>query len=491
MVKKTISDPIHHTIELTGEEVKILDTPAFQRLRGVKQLGLTHYVFPGADYSRFSHSLGVLHVTSRILEALKTYAGVELEEREIRSFRLAGMLHDIGHYPFSHATEHVAAEFYRRNLTEETDWRPSSEAEFADSAGSTEESTGELSLDELPTFVKHEDLGSTIVTSDPDIQKILTTSPLNLDGEEIANIFTKNNPGGKLRNLVKSDLDADRIDYLLRTAHFAGLPYGHVDLAYLLTQVLIDDNELVCLSEKVIRAADHLLLSRYLDYQQVPFNKTVVGFEWLLADLITYLLEQGLLNFEEAYVKNQVLSGEWHAIDDNHVMSIIRSVSNDTSHDKLVSMKAAAILNRRPPRILGTFEEFSSNATGDGARNHKTRLRNLAYLKQKIEEQYSLESNRIYIWSNDHLKLTGFASVTSTTPDKSGNEERDYTQEDAIHILPRNSSSKPIMSFSKSLMSVLSNYRPFDLRVYFFEGKDLTDLTPTLQQLVTAEMTKF
>lgn len=96
---KTVADPVHKCIGLSELEVKIIDTPIFQRLRNIKSLGLVYYVFPGADYSRFSHSLGAMHIMGRIAERLfKT-------QREIQLYRLAALLHDVGHYPFSHALE--------------------------------------------------------------------------------------------------------------------------------------------------------------------------------------------------------------------------------------------------------------------------------------------------------------------------------------------------------------------------------------------------
>ena len=96
---RRIADPVHGTIGLSELETELLSTQAFQRLRNVKQLGLAHLVFPGADYSRLSHSLGVNHVTGRILNSLVDNTGQEITDAEYELYRLAGLLHEIGHYP--------------------------------------------------------------------------------------------------------------------------------------------------------------------------------------------------------------------------------------------------------------------------------------------------------------------------------------------------------------------------------------------------------
>ena len=108
-----ITDPVHGTIELSQLEIDLLSTRSFQRLHNVKQLGLAHLVFPGADYSRLSHSLGVNHITGKILDSLRRNSGEVIGDQEYQLYRLAGLLHDVGHYPYSHTFENAVSAFYQ------------------------------------------------------------------------------------------------------------------------------------------------------------------------------------------------------------------------------------------------------------------------------------------------------------------------------------------------------------------------------------------
>lgn len=118
-VERTICDPVHGNISLTKLEDAVVDTRAFQRLRHVGQLGLVSLVFPGADFSRFSHSLGVCHITGRFIRQLRE-RGLPVEDDDERDLRLAALLHDVGHYPFSHTTEHAVLDYCsERNVESE------------------------------------------------------------------------------------------------------------------------------------------------------------------------------------------------------------------------------------------------------------------------------------------------------------------------------------------------------------------------------------
>ena len=363
---KRFSDPIHGTIGFSELEVELIDSRAFQRLRNIKHLGLAHYVFPGADFSRFSHSLGVCHLTGRIFKALKSN-GASVDDGEIKMFRLAGLLHDIGHYPFSHAFEEPIADRYTESLTTTPEYGDGDESEI-----------------ETKRYFKHEWLGKLILEKDPEISNILKKH--EIEPQSISKIFLREDVP-KFDNLISADFDADRIDYLMRAAHHTGLPYGDLDLDYLLSQLVVDNNFKVCLKDKALRAADHFLLSRYFQYQQVVFNKTVRVFEQLLKDIVADLLRNKRFDWSANGIETKVLDCSWYEFDDAFVYRIIEELSKETE-DSVIRDKAIAIVARRPP-VLVVGDESLENRNDEGVRKFKL-LEGLA--NSKIEE-WSTEFN--------------------------------------------------------------------------------------------------
>lgn len=110
-----VTDAVHGTFGISKIESDIISTPVFQRLHNVRQLGLAHLVYPGAEYSRFAHSLGACHIAGKMLRGIEQNCSRPFDEHEIQMYRLGGLLHDLGHYPFSHAMEHEVEDYYKTN----------------------------------------------------------------------------------------------------------------------------------------------------------------------------------------------------------------------------------------------------------------------------------------------------------------------------------------------------------------------------------------
>lgn len=181
MSKNTIvADPIHGDIHLSAIEREVIDTPSFQRLRYLKQLGMGHLVYPNATHTRFAHSLGTLAIMLRVLRVAKEHQKISISEEDEKDLRLAALLHDIGHYPYSHLMETVD----EVTLTED----------FV-SHGSGEKRPIDVNMEKYP---KHEELGKIIVTTQPDLLEAIGNDGRS---QRIAELFTR----GELRTLSSAN----------------------------------------------------------------------------------------------------------------------------------------------------------------------------------------------------------------------------------------------------------------------------------------------
>lgn len=235
---KKVYDEIHGFINLTDTELKIIDTPTFQRLRRIKQLAFAYYVYPGATHTRFSHSLGSMHVMGMIAE--KLYSQGFIHRDDIELLRITALLHDVGHTPFSHSIE----TFYKELLKAYEAY--------------------------------HTNLSVMVINNDPYISEILAES--GYDAKEISSILTGVHKEPVFNYLLSSDLDVDRMDYLLRDSHHTGVAYGLIDLHRLVDTLTIKDGSPVIL-EKGIHAVENFYLARLHMYRTVYYHKTVVSFE--------------------------------------------------------------------------------------------------------------------------------------------------------------------------------------------------------------------
>lgn len=256
-----IRDPIHGFVTLTDWERDIVNHSAFQRLRRIRQLSMTDMVYPGAMHTRFEHSLGVMHVATRMFNSLVEREGEFLKSKSLGFtdeglkrdrviVRLAALLHDCGHAPFSHAAEDLMPE------------NPQTGKRF-----------------------KHEHFSSAIIRvllkdvieNHPDNQN------LEIKADDVAQLIDEDKASLGRRtlwkHLISSQLDADRSDYLLRDSHHAGVAYGHYDLDRLITTLRVGLSEdsgtpLITIDKSGQHVAEALIIARYMMFTQVYFQKT-------------------------------------------------------------------------------------------------------------------------------------------------------------------------------------------------------------------------
>jgi HD superfamily phosphohydrolase len=271
-----IRDPVLGPIAVLDEERPVLDHPLFQRLRRIKQLGFSEYAFPGATHTRYLHSLGVMHLADRVAEAVFR-EGDALPppdfERFRRLLRLAGLLHDAGHFPLSHAMEAVMPPRAALNIPGlPDDGRRACHEDYTLLVLLASELTGVIERQFAPWDVTAADVAAV----------------LNLDLPHAAGRFTV---GGRdfrrlLHQVVSSELDADRMDYLIRDSHYCGVSYGYFDRDWLinsLTLVEAGDGVHLALDGRAVFTFDHFLLARYHMFLTVYFHHRSVVLERMLA----------------------------------------------------------------------------------------------------------------------------------------------------------------------------------------------------------------
>lgn len=339
---RVVNDSIHGDIALQETEWEVVNTATFQRLRSLKQLGMGHLVYPNATHTRFAHSLGVFRIMCRVLENL---SHSELDEERKADLRLAALLHDVGHYPYSHLMERVA----NVKLTEEEIAQPV-------------EKTISGTANEYPD---HEELGRYILESQADIRKALGGKAR---AKKIGALFSRlEGTDQQLSKLIHSSLDMDRLDYLLRDARAAGVPYGEIDLNYLLTKTRISPKGMLGVEAKATPAAEHFLLARVFMHRVVYYHKTIFGFEEACRQLLRRVRESG--RYETDLAKDgeeirKLCSGpQLPGFTDDYVDRIIYKAANDDS-DPTIKALASCLVRRQPPRLLaevgGVEEKVSS-----------------------------------------------------------------------------------------------------------------------------------
>ena len=454
---KRIADPVHGTIGLSETETRLLATRAFQRLTHIRHLGLAHLVYPGANYSRLSHAIGTCHVAGRTLDALRARSSQEIGEAEYRTYRAAALVHDIGHYPLSHVFEDAVRTLYTSSLFESAD---TDAPEAGSATGSPELSTN--------TWYTHEQIAARILKCGRDIPEILEKAGMMPD-----DIISVIEGLGPYANLVSSDLDADRIDYLLRSSHHTGLPYGSVDIEYILSQLRAiesGDQMRICLDTRALRAADHFLLCRFFDYQQIVFHKTVVGLELVLMNSIVRLLRTGALRCSKRDIDCRIDSGSWFDFNDTEVLGHLQEYGAG-SPDDVARDEAIAVLERRPPKMVYEHQRPRIHAEVPGFRS------SAELAEREIErwsQRFSLDRRRWIPWKNV-FPITSREDYRSSSGHSSEPDASEDRVRSMVWVSERGGPPVPIVEVPNSLTNILSQYEFCTFRVYVLFPTDWSD----------------
>lgn len=317
--------PIHGLIPMNAWERRLIDTQVFQRLRRIRQLAWTDFVYPGAMHTRFEHSIGVMHTAGQLYDSIlqnspdvlaKVYGDTGEKtgwrERDRQKVRLAALLHDIGHSPFSHASEDLfpEKEAIPSNLT----------LSLFQAAGKEEPKKRFKHEDYSIALIEHE-LRSAIEDDD------FNSKNFGIRAEEITNLLRGDSSAGPTlfwREILSHQLDADRMDYLLRDSHHLGVRYGNYDFNRLVTNVCACEvrseadqspRVRVGLLKGGLFAAESLIVARYSMFKQVYFHKTRMAYDIHLQQIMANLLaDEGLDSYprpDAASLKEYLKWDDW------------------------------------------------------------------------------------------------------------------------------------------------------------------------------------
>lgn len=346
---KVLKDPVHSYIHINYEVVwNCLDSKEFQRLRRIRQLGGDFQVYPTAEHSRFSHSLGVYEIVRRMVTEIKSLS-VELSEYDKICVMLAGLLHDVGHGPFSHAFEHV-------------------------------------------TNHSHEDYTAKIILGETELNQVLTEVSPRLP-EDIVSIIEHNHPNDILNQIISGQLDADRMDYLLRDSYFSATSYGQFDLERILRTMRvrkIDENKKALVVKYTgIHSVEDYIMARYQMYWQVYYHPVARSYEAVFIQLFNRLKDifkdnkeyfsdmKVLIPFLE---KSVVSVEEYFKLDENSLLYCCSLIQD--KDDKVAADLAKRLQNRK----LFEYVDYSEE--------NLAQIRNMLR-EQNLDEKYYLRVENV------------------------------------------------------------------------------------------------
>ncbi|MFC2154002.1 HD domain-containing protein [Candidatus Altiarchaeota archaeon] len=243
---KIIRDSIHGNISLNELEVELLDTPQVQRLRSIRQNGFCFLVYPAMNSTRFEHSLGVMHLAGKVARHLN------LKSKNPQALRVAGLLHDVGHAAFSHTSDEIL----------------------------------------LQNNIYHEERSAKII-QETEIADILRRH--SLDPSFVADLVVG---GGRLGKIISSEIDVDKMDYLVRDAHYAGVTYGLTDLERVIESIKLNPHDVV-VDQGGLEAVESLLIGRSLMYQAVYWHKTKRIAEAMFVEAVKQLFSKRKLSMKK------------------------------------------------------------------------------------------------------------------------------------------------------------------------------------------------
>lgn len=478
-----ILDPVHGFIDVTQVEKEIIELPIFKRMQSLKQLSLTNWVFPGAEHTRYMHSLGVMHIVDLMATNLKDENyNLKYNDAQRQLLRLAGLLHDIGHYPLSHVTEYV----YNDNLFSEDDTVLNHNKKIKadiDKLSLDNPSTPDYMKDRYSKPMHHETMGTKVIKHNKEIQRIIKKYCPFIDIEDIQDIIvgcvTRNPNISAMVQLIHSELDADGIDYVMRDATFSGTSYGGFELGLLLRNLVVttyNGVDIVGVRPKGISVVDQYLISKYFAYTQVIFNRHVAIF-----DTMAELFSKTLIKLDKSpYPRSDTLNHhiEKHETNDEYLKFTDRAFWSQLDNIRKEDLEGYVpeYIVKMHEKLLH-YQEFEMVEGGEVIITSNDR-KYVAGVLQASDIYRKLLDDR-----EDKLMLFHSRGFTSQVPEKEFREALDkinldnITEEkfiknniarlqEGVAVIEPHKQLKLLVDDSRSIMSHLHGTKTYILREY-------------------------
>lgn len=446
-----IFDPIYGFIRLTPWEWEIIHCPFYQRLRWIKQLGFSFYVFPGAEHSRFGHSIGVMHNAHKILESCqRAVPESELMDPKAlgeaalfhKSLRLGALMHDLGTFCFSHTTE----------------------AAYISFGETTNDRNGKKLKDD------HENLGSWIIkNTDYEGGVTYILKKYGFDPQRISDLVKGVSPQVLGNQILHSEIDCDRMDYLLRDAHYTGLRYGSYDRDYLLyhfTTKKIDNQEILTIKHNALHCVEDFLMSRFAWYSQVIRSPRGARYDAIAERICFHFLEKGWIHRYSDLL--DMVSGDparFYNFNDGYFMNLVHKHYVDGDLDRYPTLKdmAKTLLFQTGARALKCDEFHQRLVTQESDVDQSKVIRRA---QQKVEEiQHVLDKKGTKLdWMIADLPKKPITFVQSKSSlIRSGKVKNVLLERDPVKISYENGDIRLLADVDNSIiskMSAVNNYIP-------------------------------
>ena len=505
-----VMDNVHGFISYTKAEKDIMDTQLFKRLQSLKQLSVVNWVFPGSEHTRYIHSLGVMHVADKMAISMK------LTNRERRILRMAGLLHDIGHYPLSHVGEGPYRSPFNEDIMHLDDPQQFFDAINTEVYDRIRDDHIKLKTNLMKASQKqhHEAVGAAIVCNNKRIRSIVEKELGEGAADIIADIITGNvdreetNPMKKTDPLwvqiMHSELDADGIDYLMRDSMFAGTSFGSGEIDQLIRCLTVGyDPEsgarIMCIKPKGIPAADQYLMNKFFHYTQVVFNRHIGISEWMARVVIGWMRDNYSVFYEDKkwMFPSEEKLDEWMAkggpydylkFTDNQFWTAIEDLRSGYKPPEHIKRFCKYLIDHEEPK-LAKPEEIRIVSRNDKRIRDRLKMSDTWEKKGKCGKWITIMESRTMTNEMPEEKfreyLNGLRQKNEKEPDAPA-DQKNFTDEEMDEIIRvaklkrlmecicvknRNGEIKVLCDHEQSLMQDMYNETVAILRSYQYSDK--------------------